>query len=101
MRRAAKVDESQAAIVAALRECGCSVLILSGIGERAAPDLLVGYNAPEGPRNVLLEVKTPGRDKHDLGHWREQQEWRLLWRGPVATVHDASEALRLVGVEVQ
>jgi Holliday junction resolvase len=90
MRRAAKVDESQPAIVAALRAAGCSVLILSGIGERAAPDLLVARNG----RTWLLECKTPGRATEHKEHLAEQFEWRSSWKGTVAVVASVDDALR-------
>ncbi len=96
MRRAAKVDEIQPAVVAALRQAGCSVLILSGIGERAAPDLLVARNG----QTWLLEVKTPGRQTEHKEHLAEQFKWRSLWKGRVAVVASVDDALRCFGDEV-
>ncbi len=96
MRRAAKVDEIQPAVVAALRQAGCSVLILSGIGERAAPDLLAARNN----ESILLEVKTPGREDQHKGHLAEQFEWRSRWKGRVAVVASVADALRCFGDEV-
>ena len=52
MRRAAKVDDNQAEIVATLRYVGCSVTSLASIG-RGCPDIVVGYNGV----NYLLEIK--------------------------------------------
>jgi hypothetical protein len=40
MRRRARTDDNQAAIVAALRQLGCEVADLSGVGD-GLPDLLV------------------------------------------------------------
>ncbi len=55
VRRAAKVDGPQAAIVEALRRCGAWVLHLHALGS-GCPDLLVwGRN-----RLFFLEVKSPG-----------------------------------------
>ena len=42
MRRAAKIDENQPEIVDALRAMGCSVTILSAVGN-GCPDILVGF----------------------------------------------------------
>jgi len=41
MRRAARTDSNQAAIVAAFRDLGCSVFTLHTVG-RGFPDLAVG-----------------------------------------------------------
>jgi hypothetical protein len=86
MRRAARVDQNQAAIVEALRKCGCSVLSLAAIG-KGAPDLLVGHRGV----NRLLEVKNPAtRGKlNDL-----QNAWHLRWAGQVLTVTSPEDALR-------
>ena len=53
MRRAAKVDDSQAAIVSALRQCRCKVDV---IGQPV--DLLVRI----GSLYATAECKTPGRN---------------------------------------
>ena len=86
MRRAAKVDANQAAIVDALRKCGCSVLSLAAIG-KGAPDLLIGLRG----KNVLAEVKNPAtRGKlNDL-----QNDWHTKWAGQVLTVTSPEDALR-------
>ena len=55
MRRAAKTDAGQAAIVERLRSIGAWVLHLHAIG-KGCPDLLVFANG----RPFLLEVKEPG-----------------------------------------
>jgi hypothetical protein len=86
MRRAAKVDANQAAIVEALRKCGCSVLSLAAIG-KGAPDLLIGLRG----KNVLAEVKNPDtRGKlNDL-----QNDWHTKWAGQVLTVTSPEDALK-------
>jgi hypothetical protein len=86
MRRAAKVDANQAAIIEALRKCGCSVLSLAAIG-KGAPDLLIGLRG----KNVLAEVKNPDtRGKlNDL-----QSSWHTKWAGQVLTVTSPEDALR-------
>jgi len=52
MRRSARTDSNQAAIVAAFRDLGCSVFTLHTVG-RGFPDLAVGCNG----LNLLIEVK--------------------------------------------
>ena len=54
--RAARVDENQPEIVAALRRAGAFVQILSSVGQ-GVPDLLVAYQG----RWSLLEVKDSGK----------------------------------------
>ena len=81
MRRAAKRDATEEAIVAALRRCGCGVWYLSGPG---LPDLLVRC----GGRWLPLEVKSA------TGRLTKLQQ-ALTW--PV--VHSPEEALKLFGVK--
>ncbi len=52
MRRAAKKDSTQAAIVQALRQIGCEVLILN---QEGIPDLAVGRRGDW----ALVEIKRP------------------------------------------
>ena len=88
MRRAAKVDSTQAAIVAALRKAGASVQLLHSVGE-GCPDLLVGFRM----RNILIECKAP------TGSFTEDQvDWHRDWRGQVSVAHSAMEALEAIGV---
>ena len=87
MRLAAKVDRNQAAIVADLRAVGASVESLARVGA-GVPDLLVGFRGS----NWLLEVKV---GKAELTP--DQQAWHPTWRGQVAVVRSADEALRAIG----
>ena len=84
MRRAARVDKNQVAVVAALRKIGASVLHLHREGG-GCPDLLAGYRG----RNVLLEVKMPGEEPNAL-----QVEFIKGWRGELYVVHSPLEAVR-------
>ena len=86
MRRAAKVDLSQAAIVAALRKAGNQVESLAAVG-RGVPDLIVS----RAGKLWLLECKT---GKGELTP--AQREWH--GRFPVHIVRDGLEALRAVGL---
>ena len=98
MRRAAHVDLAQAAIVAALRGVGCSVMSLAGVGVKGCPDLLVARNG----EMILLEVKTPGLERgYSKRHRAEQADWCTWWKGKSAIVSTVDEALAAIGVEVQ
>jgi len=89
MRRAARVDENQSQLVAALRSAGCSVTLLHQVGE-GCPDLLIGVagvtglaEVKDGAKSASRRVKTPAQ----VVWWRE-------WRGgPVATITDIEGAL--------
>lgn len=88
MRRAAKVDASQAEIVEALRKMGCTVQSLAKVGD-GCPDLLVGYMYA----NILMEVKEPAV-KGKLR--RSQADWHKKWQGVVGVVQTPEEAIQLV-----
>lgn len=87
--RAARTDTTQAAIVRALRQAGCSVLVLRA-SEVGVPDLAVGRNR----LTYFLEVKSPGERPR-----QSQIAWHARWRGsPVAVVRTVEQALACVGV---
>ena len=83
MRRAAKVDANQEAIVDALRAAGYSVTSLAAVGN-GCPDLLCGVNG----RNVLLEVKMPGEKLNST-----QKPWHRDWKGKAHVIWSADDAL--------
>ena len=92
MRRAARVDENQAEIVAALRAIGASVWII-GI----PVDICAGYRG----RTTLIEIKTltGKRNPKPNKHTELQREFMRTWQGgPVATVTDVEGAIRAVTV---
>ena len=91
MRRAAKVDANQSEIVDALRKAGCSVQCLHMIG-KGCPDLLVG----RAGRNHVLEVKDGSKPLSARKLTPDELEWHVFWRGQVAVVCSAGEALRVV-----
>lgn len=94
MRRAAKVDTNQAAIVAALRAVGCTVQLLHAVG-KGCPDLMVG----RGGQTFLIEVKDGALPPSARKLTPDQVAWHSLWRGrPVAVVTDVKEALEAVGI---
>ena len=83
MRRAARVDANQAAIVETLRAAGCSVYIIG-----LPVDLVVGKN---GRHTVLVEIKTEDGD-----YTPHQRKFMATWKGgPVATIRDVEGALTL------
>lgn len=93
MRRAAKVDGTQAEIVKALRDAGCKVLSLAACGN-GVPDLLV---RTFGERLYLLEVKNPkGRG---TALTPDQVKFHVEW--PVSVVTCAEDAVVAVGLERQ
>ena len=84
MRRAARVDENQQAIVDALKRVGVSVEI---IGKPV--DLLICCRG----ETALLEVKNPdGGDRLT----KDQVEFIARWPGKIHIARSVDEALRLV-----
>ena len=84
MRRAAKVDSNQQAIVDALRRVGVQVEV---IGKPL--DLLICCRG----ETALLEVKNPdGGDRLT----RDQVEFIARWPGKIHIARSVDEALRLV-----
>ena len=86
MRRAARTDKNQRAIVAALRNAGCSVLSLAAIGQ-GCPDLLVGHRRT----NTLLEIKTAKGAANE-----KQRAWAQAWDGQCSIVRTPEEAILAV-----
>jgi hypothetical protein len=96
MRRAAKVDANQAEIVKALRDTGCGVLDLSGVG-KGCPDLLV--HAPFYPwRTTLLEIKDGAKPPSARKLTADQERFHATWKGFIHVVTTADEALDAAGV---
>lgn len=93
MRLKPRVDGNHAEIVRALRQVGCTVQILAGVG-RGTPDLLVGFRS----FNFLMELKdghlAPSRKCLN----EEEREWHAGWRGQVAIVESVTDALRVIGL---
>lgn len=92
MRRAAKVDSTQSAIVDALRAVGAEVLILSGVGN-GCPDIAAGWRGV----NFFLEIKDGALPPSHRRLTPEQERWHARWRGQVAIVVDVPSALRVIG----
>ena len=92
MRKTARVDANQAAIVDALRAIGASVQSVAMVG-RGVPDLLVGFRA----QNWLLEVKDGAKPARARRLTLDEAAWHDGWRGQVATVASIEEALQVIG----
>ncbi len=94
MRRAAKIDANQTAIVSALRAAGATVQSLAAVGD-GVPDLLVGFRG----HTFLMECKD-GRQPPSKQKLKPLQlEWHAAWRGGTLCVVDGAEAaLRALNV---
>ena len=94
MRRAAKIDANQTAVVKALRAAGATVQSLAAVGD-GVPDLLVGING----RTALIEVKDGAKVPSKQKHTEAQTVWNAAWQGgTLATVTSPEAALRVLGV---
>lgn len=93
-------DDNQADITQALQAAGASVADLGGVGG-GVPDLLVGCESPCPhcgawlPCNWLLEVKNLAGRGDRLTP--AELAFHASWKGKLAIVHDAIEALQLLG----
>ena len=86
IRRAARIDANQTAVVSALRAAGAYVLIIG-----LPVDLLVGYKG----HTFLVEIKD-GPKKHLT---RLQQDFFGNWMGgTLARIDGPEAALRMIGV---
>ncbi len=89
MRRAAKIDANQQAIVGAIRACGAQVLSLAPIG-KGCPDLLVLHRG----RYQLLEVKDGRLPPSARRLTPLQEEFHRDWL--VTTVTSIEEAITAI-----
>lgn len=92
MRRAAKVDGNQGAIVAALVKAGASIVSLAQLGH-GIPDLLVCFRRTL----YLMEIKDGELVPSRRQLTPDQIKWISLWPGPVCIVTSVDEALRAIG----
>lgn len=94
MRRAARIDDNQQIIVAALRAVGASVQSLAAVG-KGCPDLAVAYRGV----NYFLEVKDGSKPASRQVLTTAEAAWHQRWKGPVAVVSSISEALAAIGAQ--
>lgn len=92
MRRIARVDTNQAAMVAALRQIGATVQPLHTVGQ-GCPDLLVGYRGV----NYLFEVKDGAKAPSARKLTLAETDWHTNWQGRVVTVETIEQALQAIG----
>lgn len=90
MTRGCKIDESQPAIVDALRDAGATIQHIHTIG-RGCPDILVGYRG----KNILFEIKTTD---HNSKMTDSETSWHRRWKGQVAVVRSPEEAVDTLNV---
>ena len=91
MFRAARVDSNQSEVTKALRKIGCSVQLLHSVG-KGCPDILVGYKG----NNYLLEIKDGEKPESARKLTAEQVIWHFDWKGQVAVVTSAEEAIETI-----
>ena len=89
MRRAGKIDSNQRAIVQCLRDEGCTVHSLAGVGH-GMPDLLIGFGFLH---TYLVEVKNGEKPKSAQTLTPDQERWISNWQGhPVVILRDVKQA---------
>lgn len=93
MRRAAKIDENQPEIVAALRKIGAYVTILSAVGD-GVPDLLVFFRG----QFSLLEIKDGNKPPSARKLTPDQAKWHAVHKDArvfvVTTIEEAIAAVQ-------
>lgn len=92
MRKIARVDANQAAIVRTLRAVGATVESLAVMG-RGLPDLLVGFRA----QNYLMEIKDGSKPESARRLTPDEMAWHDTWRGQVHVVMSEQDALEVIG----
>jgi hypothetical protein len=90
-RRAARVDDNQGDIVAALRKMGCSVQPLHMVGA-GCPDILVGYDG----LNLALEIKDGEKVPSAQTLTDAQEIWHNSWMGQAEVVNSPEQAVKYV-----
>lgn len=91
MRRAARIDDNQPAIVDAFRRLGCTVDHTHMVG-RGFPDIAVGV----GGRTFLVEIKEGSKKPSAQRLTPSEEKWHAEWRGHVCIVRSADEVPDLV-----
>lgn len=91
MRRAARTDSNQTAIVSALRSIGASVAVTSAVGD-GFPDIVVGYRGS----NYLIEIKDGGKPPSAQALTDDQIMFHGSWCGVVYVVNSIEQALTVV-----
>jgi len=93
MRRAAKVDANQEAVVSALRAAGATVQSLAAVG-KGVPDLLCKYQGSI----YLIEVKDGRKPPSQRKLTDDQLKWHNEWKCAfLGVVESPDEALKFIG----
>jgi hypothetical protein len=87
LRRYARRDGNEKALVATIKACGASWL---PIAVRDGPDGIVGWHG----KNYLVEVKTPKGD-HKAG----QERFAETWQGTIHVLRTSDDVCKLLGVD--
>jgi len=96
MRRAARVDANQNAIVSDLRKMGCSVAITSALG-KGFPDIVVGWCG----RNYLFEIKDPKQPPSRRCLTADEEDFYIGWQGQYAIILNAEQAMTIIKLEIR
>lgn len=96
MRRMARTDANQKAIVEGLRAVGASVAITSQLGT-GFPDIVVGYRG----RNYLIEIKDGDKPPSQRKLTSDEVEFENKWRGQYAIAESLADALVIIGCRVK
>lgn len=92
MRRAAKIDANQTAVVDALRSVGALVAITSGAGD-GFPDLVVGFRGRVYP----IEIKDGTLAPSDRRLTPQQVKFHREWAGYCWLANSVEDALLIIG----
>jgi Holliday junction resolvase len=93
MRRAAKIDANQEAVVGALRAAGAQVQSLAAVG-KGVPDLLVKYQGSF----YLIEVKDGRQPPSKRQLTPDQVKWHEEWKCAfLGVVENPEQALKFIG----
>lgn len=87
-----RVDVNQVAIVSALRQVGATVQVLSAVG-KGCPDIAVGFRGT----NYFFEIKDGEKVRSKRALTGDERIWHETWRGHVAIVESAEDALTQIG----
>lgn len=94
VRRAARIDRNQPAIVNLLRGYGASVQPLHTVGQGCV-DLLAGFKGV----NFALEIKDPDKPPSKRVLTPAEFLWHSSWCGQVAIVETVEDVKRLLGID--
>lgn len=88
-----RTDNNQKEIVKVLRRCGCSVQILSDVGD-GCPDILAGLRR----KNYLFELKNPEGSPSQQALTPKEEIWHQTWNGQVEIVKTLQAILKVLNL---